>query len=328
MNFRLVLLCFVAASAITVSFGEDDVQAEHYDDDDDHDDDHGDDDDDNHDDHYDDHIEHCESIAKFVCSNDDTDRFCDAIHYSGLYDTLDEDTYTLFAPTDSAIRKLLEAYGVSSVKEIDKDKLKDFILFHLVSHEVLYKSDLKHRCGDELEMANGKETKTTCKYGNIYQSGEGNDPDDLPKIIDFDNEACNGVVHLIDEVMLPKKRTPAPTPAPTKPRAPTPAPTRSCKSIKEIVCGDDDFEYLCKGLKWAELDDVLDDPGSFTFFAPTDDAFRNIFGSDTWRALKKLPGDALWGLLLYHVVEDHKLYYEDLKCDNRYYMANGETSKT
>jgi uncharacterized surface protein with fasciclin (FAS1) repeats len=130
--------------------------------------------------------------------------------------------------------------------------------------------------------------------------------------------------------MSRKPPTPSPTRSPTRAptRAPTPAPVSSCKSIKDIACGDDDFEILCRALKRTDLDDVLAQPGSFTVFAPTDDAFHNLFGSDSWRDLRRLPGDVLTDLLLYHVVDGDTLYLDDLKCNTRYFMANGKRSRT
>jgi uncharacterized surface protein with fasciclin (FAS1) repeats len=124
-----------------------------------------------------------------------------------------------------------------------------------------------------------------------------------------------------DDQLQRKMARKPPTPAPT--RAPTPAPvSSSCKSIKDIACGDDDFEILCRALKRTDLDDDLAQPGSFTVFAPTDDAFRNLFGSDAWRALRRLPGDALTDLLLYHVIDGDTIYFDDLERKSKYRLGS------
>lgn len=56
-------------------------------------------------------------------------------------------------------------------------------------------------------MANGKFTRTVCKDHDVFQRGAGNTKADMPKIIGADVMACNGVIHVIDEVILPKQLT-------------------------------------------------------------------------------------------------------------------------
>jgi hypothetical protein len=116
---------------------------------------------------------------------------------------LSTDTYTVFAPTDQAIEELLTAMDLSSTEDIPIDTLMDVLLYHAVPDKVLYSTDLAKRCDQMLTMANGKETRTICKNDDIFQNGSGNDDDDRPKIIRADIEACNGVVHAVDEVILP-----------------------------------------------------------------------------------------------------------------------------
>jgi hypothetical protein len=52
-------------------------------------------------------------------------------------------------------------------------------------------------------MTNGEDSRTVCKGDAIYQKGGGNTDDALPQIISADIVACNGVVHVVDNVMLP-----------------------------------------------------------------------------------------------------------------------------
>ena len=52
-------------------------------------------------------------------------------------------------------------------------------------------------------MTNGKESRTICEDGATYQKGGGNSDDDRPEITNTDIEACNGVIHVVSEVMLP-----------------------------------------------------------------------------------------------------------------------------
>jgi uncharacterized surface protein with fasciclin (FAS1) repeats len=271
MNFRTAISCLVAASAMTSSLGG---------------------------------VDDCESVAEIVCGGS-TKSLCDAIDYTSFGQTLDDGEITFFAPTDEAVSKLVEALGFGIVEEIDEEKLKNILFYHAVLGKTYDKDKLKERCGKKMTMANGLKTKTICDDGDIFQSGASNDPEDRPLIVEFDIKACNGIVHLVNEVILPP-----------------------CESIKKIVCGADGFGLLCEALKRTNLDDVLAGSGSFTVFAPTDDAFHKLLGDNALTALEKLDDVVLSDLLLYHVVDDDVLSSGHLECNKRYVMANDEKSRT
>jgi uncharacterized surface protein with fasciclin (FAS1) repeats len=94
--------------------------------------------------------------------------------------------------------------------------------------------------------------------------------------------ASNGIIHVIDSVLLP------------------PAPAQEPQDIVSIALADDRFETLVAALKAADLVSVLQGEGPFTVFAPTDDAFAKL-GADTIQALLA-DKDKLSSILLYHVV--------------------------
>ena len=60
-------------------------------------------------------------------------------------------------------------------------------------------------CGGFIGMANGLVSETVCLNDVIYQAGIGNAVDALPEIIDTDIKASNGIVHVVDQVLLPTK---------------------------------------------------------------------------------------------------------------------------
>jgi uncharacterized surface protein with fasciclin (FAS1) repeats len=99
-------------------------------------------------------------------------------------------------------------------------------------------------------------------------------------------------------------------------------------SLAEIACGADDFDILCTALKMTGLDELLDGPGPFTVFAPTDDAFHNLLGKHPNDALDELSTDTLTDLLAYHVVADSEIYFDELECKESLEMSNGEKTKT
>lgn len=117
---------------------------------------------------------------------------------AGLAETLSgPGPFTVFAPTDEAFENL----PASVVALLDDEAvLQNVLLYHVVLEEVL-SSDLE--CGGLVTMANERDTRTVCKDKMIFQVGSGNSADDLPQIIATDIIACNGVIHVVDEVILP-----------------------------------------------------------------------------------------------------------------------------
>jgi uncharacterized surface protein with fasciclin (FAS1) repeats len=83
----------------------------------------------------------------------------------------------------------------------DTDALTNILLFHAVADKVVKSCSL--RCAASTEMANGDISETVCKEGGTFQTGAGNADGNMPKIVTKDIMACNGVVHVVSQVMLP-----------------------------------------------------------------------------------------------------------------------------
>ena len=143
----------------------------------------------------------CQTIAEIACGNDDFETLCAAVTAADLADTLDDkdEHFTVFAPNDDAFDNLPD--GTVEALLGDIPALTNILLFHVVSGHVLEADDL--HCQDKIEMANGKKSRTVCDDGDIFQKGAGNSRDETPEIIATDIEACNGVIHVVSEVMLP-----------------------------------------------------------------------------------------------------------------------------
>ena len=114
----------------------------------------------------------------------------------------DDITWTVFAPTDTAFEALDDDLADSLLN--CTSSLSSILSFHTVHGAEVLSTDLE--CGGEVLMANGDESRTICRGGNVYQKGEQNPRENMPMIIAPDVEACNGVVHVVNEVMLPKSR--------------------------------------------------------------------------------------------------------------------------
>ncbi|OYY49225.1 MAG: hypothetical protein B7X95_05305 [Methylophilaceae bacterium 17-44-8] len=112
-----------------------------------------------------------------------------AIKAAGLVDTLKgKGPFTVFAPTDEAFAKIPKADLDALLK--DKAKLTAVLTYHVVPAKVMAK-DVK--AGDA-PTVNGKPLKITTSYGVKVNNA---------KVTATDIEASNGVIHVIDSVLLP-----------------------------------------------------------------------------------------------------------------------------
>jgi len=149
----------------------------------------------------------CKTIKDIVCSADVFDSFCHALDQTGIDEKLDklQSKLTVFAPSNSAFEDLLQDLNVNDIYHCPKETLTELLLVHIHEDDVIYRDELEDSCTNLLEMANGDKTRTICENnGNkIYQKGPGNSGDDIPRIVSFDIDSCNGVIHVVDRVILP-----------------------------------------------------------------------------------------------------------------------------
>ena len=171
----------------------------------------------------------CISIADAACDESNADLFgtlCSLVVSADLAGALSatDANYTVFAPTNAAFEAISDV-----IPTLSDEQIKDVLLYHVADGE-MFSSDLKCGGGGEIEMLNGKTTLTRCgAQGTVYQFGTGNTH--LPQIIDGDIDVCNGVIHVVNSVILPSYFLPSPSPtatdleSATTPPAPTPEPT-------------------------------------------------------------------------------------------------------
>ena len=114
-----------------------------------------------------------------------------ALEKAGLVETLKgEGPFTVFAPTDEAFAALLKQLNVSAEDLLAREDLKDILLYHVVPGKVLSK-DLKD--GMKVKTVNGKEVEIKLNPVRVNQAN----------VVTLDVEASNGVIHVIDAVLLP-----------------------------------------------------------------------------------------------------------------------------
>jgi uncharacterized surface protein with fasciclin (FAS1) repeats len=196
------------------------------------------------------------SIVEIAAGNPAFSTLVSALGKAGLVDALSgKGPFTVFAPTNDAFAKL------ASLPE--GDALKQVLLYHVASGKFLAADLIK---SGEVTTLQGKKIKVEQKSnGDVILNG-------IVKVTTADIPASNGVIHVIDTVLIP----------PTDP------------TIVEIAVADPRFTTLVNALKSQNLVGALSGAGPFTVFAPTNDAFAKLAG---------LPGgDALTRVLKYHVL--------------------------
>lgn len=117
-----------------------------------------------------------------------------AVKAAGLADLLSgEGPFTVFAPTDEAFAKLPEGTVESLLKPENKEKLIAILKYHVVPGNVMAKKVVTL---DKAKTAQGSEVDITVKDGTVMV--------DKAKVVKADVRSSNGVIHVIDSVILPK----------------------------------------------------------------------------------------------------------------------------
>ncbi len=116
-----------------------------------------------------------------------------AVKAAGLVETLQGDgPFTVFAPTDAAFTAIQSEVD-KLLKPENKSKLSKILTYHVISGK-LKAADLKD--GQELTTVEGSKLKVSVKDGKVTVGNA--------KVTTADISASNGVIHVIDKVLLPK----------------------------------------------------------------------------------------------------------------------------
>lgn len=186
-----------------------------------------------------------------------------AVEAAGLAETLSgKGPFTVFAPTDEAFAKLPEGALEGLLK--NPKALKGVLLSHVVPGKVM-----------AADVAKLKAAKTALGQSVTIDTSKDVRVDNA-KVVKTDIAASNGVIHVIDAVIMPKN------------------------DIIEAARAAGSFETLLAAIEAAGLTDTLRGDGPFTVFAPTDEAFAKL-PKDTLDALLK-DRARLASILTYHVV--------------------------
>jgi transforming growth factor-beta-induced protein len=200
-----------------------------------------------------------------------------ALTAAGLVDTLKgAGPFTVFAPTDAAFAKLPAGTIDNLLKPENKKQLTDILTYHVVPGKVTAADVTKLASAKSVQ---GEDITITVKDGKVMVNNA--------NVVATDVMASNGVIHVIDSVIMPPSMTTQTAPA--KPM-----------NIVDTAVGAGNFNTLAAALQAAGLVNTLKG-GRWTVFAPTDEAFAKLPAGTVENLLKPENRQQLRDILLYHV---------------------------
>ncbi len=134
------------------------------------------------------------TVVEVAVAGDNFKTLVAAVKAAGLVETLSgKGPFTVFAPTDDAFAKLPAGTVADLLKPENKDKLVGILTYHVVPAKVMAKDVVKLT---EAKTVQGSKVKIEVKDGNVML--------DNAKVVKTDIPCLNGVIHVIDTVILPK----------------------------------------------------------------------------------------------------------------------------
>jgi uncharacterized surface protein with fasciclin (FAS1) repeats len=176
--------------------------------------------------------------------------------------------FTVFAPTDEAFAKLPEGTIADLLKPENKSTLQAILKYHVVSGTLMAADVVKVKGAVSL---NGQRVAVKVDGEKVAVDGA--------NVVKTDIKCSNGVIHVIDSVILP-----------------------STDLIPAVAEKAGSFKTLLAAVGAAGLAETLSGEGPFTVFAPTDEAFAKIPEATIKDLLKPENKDKLVAILTYHVV--------------------------
>ena len=216
------------------------------------------------------------TVVDVIVNSDDHTLLEAAVIEAGLAEALSGDgPFTVFAPTDDAIVALTEELGISAEDLLALPNLGEILQYHVVA-AAAFSTDLSD--GQSIATLLGEEVTVTVNQNGVMINNA--------MVTVADIAADNGVVHVIDAVLLPP-----------------PAET----TVVDIIVESELHTILEAAVIAADLATTLSGEGPFTVFAPTDAAFEALMAAFGVTAEELLEYPELTNVLLYHVVAGQAL---------------------
>merc|ERR1719201_3107343 len=207
--------------------------------------------------------------------------------------------FTVFAPTNAAFAKLPKATLNHLLDPKALSSLQAVLEYHVVSGAI-YSKSLK--AVNHVKTLESEQLLVEKHAGGVTVNRKSH-------VTTADVRASNGVVHIVDAVLIPPSMLP---------------PSQTVKNIVNLAAGTKDLSTLVAALKAGNLVNALEGTGPFTVFAPTNEAFAKLPKATLNSLLQPKNIRTLQAVLEYHVVSG-SIYSSSLKSENTVKTLESET---
>lgn len=236
------------------------------------------------------------TIVDLAVATKDLSTLVAALKAGGLVDTLNgKGPFTVFAPTNEAFAKIPKDYLDHLLDPKNVKELQELLTYHVAGGDVQAK-----------DLSNGEKIKTV-EGSDVYVRLDDNKVElnclwhfCEAEVTTANVEASNGVVHIVNGILIPPRHQPHP--------APTPA---SNSTIVQLAEATPDLSTLVTALSAGKLVTTLSSKGPFTVFAPTNEAFAALPKATLDFLLEPKNIKDLQAVLTYHVAAG-AVYSKDL----------------
>ncbi|MFT5291371.1 MAG: transforming growth factor-beta-induced protein [Planctomycetota bacterium] len=231
------------------------------------------------------------SIVETALGNESFSTLVAALGAAELVETLQgEGPFTVFAPTNAAFAKLPKEQLANLLKPENKALLQAILTYHVVSGNLPAKKVVTAK---NAATVNGQRIDIKVTDAGVTVDGA--------SVITTDIACSNGVIHVIDSVILP-----------------------STLDLVETAVEAGSFKTLAAALGAAQLVEALQGKGPFTVFAPTDEAFAALPEGTVANLLKPENRGTLAAILTLHVVPG-RIYSETVAAGSEFKTLQGQT---
>ncbi|MGG6266354.1 fasciclin domain-containing protein [Leptolyngbya sp. AN03gr2] len=219
------------------------------------------------------------TIVDIAAANPNFSTLVTALKAAGLTGTLSGNTpLTVFAPTNQAFAALPKGTLEALLKPENRATLRKVLTYHVVPGAVESRTLRSGR----VASVEGNPVTIAVNRNQIQVNNA--------RVTSADVRARNGVIHVIDRVLLPPDLMSKTTPP------------RQSRTIVDIAAANPEFSTLVTALKAAGLTETLSGKQPFTVFAPTNKAFAALPKGTLEKLLKPENRNLLRKVLTYHVV--------------------------
>lgn len=232
------------------------------------------------------------NIVELAQSDNNFSILVDLVVEAGLAEDLASGELTVFAPTNSAFEDL---FDVVDPETLTQEDLIEVLTYH-VTQGAIPSSALQ--ASQDVEMLNGEVTLVQASAVGVNVNGS-------TSVVQADLVASNGIIHAIDEVLLPREFRVA----------------VNGPSLIDVAQEAGNFETLLSLAEQTGFTTTLTHLGPYTTFAPTDEAFNTLFESVNPTGLTT---EQVQFILTYHVIIGAPIFAADLVPQQAPAAANEE----